>query len=363
MKVLVLLSLLFPVLSFAQSNETWHSFIDQSTDYKGFKNSNGVVMLQAKFGLFTIAKKFDKVMAVCEFQNDSTFQSYYLLKDGRKFGQDSLYIFDYMFACESEGFIKFKNTKKDLTGFFNSNAKVAIPAEYNWASQIKNGVFVGLKNAEKNFWDKHEHSDCNHWSWEGGNMFLMDCNNNILIENFEYSENLDFYSLKVSKEISTDKTRVNFKGVNGKYYSFLDNEKAFEVYFSRLTNNLTLENLIKNSFSKIVHFGEKGWTADLCKDFFNKNGDLIIDRFEQLKNNNLEYSITLEHYTPVPKNLNYIFDERKDNCGMLNISKYPSFQVLINFKDEKGEFSHQDKFTFIKVGKTYKLLSVGIKGI
>lgn len=185
---------------FAQSN-TWHSFYDEETYLFGYKDENGTIKIPPKFTGFTIASKFDNIIAVNE-QVSNTWKHYYLTKSGKTVGQDSLFIFDNGSDCESEGFIRFHDKLTDKTGMFNRNGDLVIPARYNGLTRVKNGLTVGLKNAEKKYWDGHNHSGCNHFSWVGGQQVLLDTLNYILIENIDYEDldNLNFYSLVISPQ-------------------------------------------------------------------------------------------------------------------------------------------------------------------
>ncbi|WHT39712.1 hypothetical protein QNH98_03240 [Myroides sp. mNGS23_01] len=88
-------------------------------------------------------------MAVSEEVGES-WKNYYLTKEGRSVGVDSLYIFDNGSDCESEGFIRFRDSKTDQAGMFNSKGDIAIPAVYNDLTRVRNGMIIGLKGAEKN---------------------------------------------------------------------------------------------------------------------------------------------------------------------------------------------------------------------
>ena len=140
----------------------------------------------------------------------------------------------------------------------------------------------------------------------------------------------------------------------------MDDKKVFKEYFSRLLDDLTIEKLIQNSYTKVVYFWKGRWTSEPSQEFINKNGDIILNRFERIYNEKVKYSISIMGYIPVPDNLRYIFKERRDNCGNLNTSKYPTFQLLVTFENEKGNISHQDQYHFIKINETFKLLSVTI---
>ena len=175
-----LLSILFfiSVCAFAQNNDIWTAFYNPDTDDIGFKNSKG-----------------DKIIALMDDENFS--RVYYMLKNGKTFGKDSTYIFDMTFDCESEGFIRFHDSKTDKVGMFNHEGKIVIPAKYSDLFPMKNGMTIALQGAYKEYWEKHnEHSGCNHWSWVGGKNVLINSKNEILVEDFPEPKSLDLYSLK-----------------------------------------------------------------------------------------------------------------------------------------------------------------------
>jgi hypothetical protein len=55
----------------------------------------------------------------------------------------------------------------------------------------------------------------------------MDTNNNILIENFDPDDNLNFFSLEITKTPHPDTLRRSFLAKDGSYYSFVGFEKEF----------------------------------------------------------------------------------------------------------------------------------------
>tara|TARA_B110000211_G_scaffold231093_1_gene291965 strand:+ start:3103 stop:3477 length:375 start_codon:yes stop_codon:yes gene_type:complete len=116
----VCLFLLLGQLGFAQNNDKWTSFSDKKSELTGFKNLKGEVMIEPKFMGFTIAKVFDVIIAVME-EDSGTFKTYYLIKSGKKIGNDSLHIFDNGADCENEGFIRFRDKKTDKVGMFDEH--------------------------------------------------------------------------------------------------------------------------------------------------------------------------------------------------------------------------------------------------
>ena len=137
------LSLLASCSVFAQKSDIWTYFYDDEEYLFGFKNSKGEVMIEPKFKGFTSANKFDKIAAFMEDTNGE-FSSYYMLKNGKKFAEDSLYVFDMAFDCENEGFIKFRDPKTGNVGMFNTAGKVAIQALYTDMTAFENGLSVAL---------------------------------------------------------------------------------------------------------------------------------------------------------------------------------------------------------------------------
>jgi len=206
--------LLIGQLTFAQNNEVWTSFWNEETDLMGFINSKDEVMIEPKFMGFNIAKSFNYIIAVM-VENNGEYDTYYLSKLGKKVGVDSLHIFDNGADCESEGFIRFKDKKTDKVGMFDNNGNVAIPAVYDALLRTHNGLIWALKEVEKKYWDKHKESGCNHYSWKGGQEVLIDTANNVLVENFQFDNSLNFFTLGRIIEPHSDTTRKSFLAFDG----------------------------------------------------------------------------------------------------------------------------------------------------
>ena len=254
-KIIILYIFLFSCTVFAQSNDIWNAFWNKDTTKIGFKDKNGVIKIEPKFTGFTIARKFENIIAVTEEENNN-WKSYYITKEGKIVGRDSLYTFDNSTDCENEGFIRFRDPKTDKMGIFNSKGKIAVPADYNALSNVRNGMLTVLKDAKK----EREPGD-EHFFWTGGKEFLIDTNNKILIENFKDGNNLNFYSLEKSKDPSKDPARENFLGIDGQYYSFINFDKEFQIWLkNNLLSGLSKEQLSKHSFDKITYWKEpEGW--------------------------------------------------------------------------------------------------------
>jgi hypothetical protein len=360
MKSIILILIIFVTLtSNAQDNQLWFAFWDSDTTYIGFKDINGEVKIEPNLVGFTTARKFDKIMAVIEDDN-GVYKNYYLTKDGKKVGIDSLFIFDNASDCESEGYIRFKDKETELVGMFNQHGEISIPAKYNALSRVENGLVVGLKGAKKDFWDKHENSGCNHYSWKGGKQYLIDTQGQILVEDFDYTRYLNFFSLKIEFEPINDLIRQEFLGINGKYYSFIDFEKEFNKELEvLLSSNLAKEKLLNMCFDSIYYWKDGlSWIAEPKVDFMSRNFDIVKNRLLQLTSPNTDYTIFVQGLNP------YIYESESfakyfNNCGEARESKYPVMNIVINNKIN-GELV-QDHFDFLKTDKGYELISMTIR--
>lgn len=76
-------------------NDIWIQFWNTDTILIGFKDKHGAVKIKPKFVGFTMAKKFEHIIAVMEDDKES-YKSYYVTKTGRKVGRDSLFIYEHI---------------------------------------------------------------------------------------------------------------------------------------------------------------------------------------------------------------------------------------------------------------------------
>lgn len=188
-KIIFILSLFLTNFSYGQSSDSWIRFHDTINRLSGYQDLNGNIKIPAKFKNFTRADTFYNIMAVAE-QVDSFWNEYYLLKNGRKVGQDSVFKFDFEYDCESEGKILFKDYKTNRVGFFDKNGIAIIPAIYNAASPFRNGLAVAIKNAKPEYWADHQ-------IWSGGEIVIINDKNEVLMDCVkEDLRNLNWYSLK-----------------------------------------------------------------------------------------------------------------------------------------------------------------------
>jgi len=337
------------------ANEPWFAFTDDTEkELIGYKDKNGTVKIEPIFISFLIAQRFDNIIAVIEDKNE-TYEKYYLLKSGKKVGHDTLYISDNTPDCESEGYIRFEDKKSELIGMFNSKGKVAIPAQYNALRPMHNGLIVALKGAKKEY-DNHDNG-CNHFFFKGGTTYLIDKNNKELIKDFNSSLELNFFSMKIVDKPLIEPNRENFLGINGKYYSFINDEKEFKSWiFSELIDNFSKEKFLNKSHDRIAIWSEDNkWILQNKELYYSKNFEVINRIFNYLKKKDAEYFIGSEDF------LDYGFSEFKNyynSCGRLKKWKNPIYSIVVSYK--KG-FSNRDSFSFLKTDNGYRLVSASLR--
>lgn len=343
----------------AQHQDTWIAFWNSDTTLIGYKDKSGGVKIEPRFAEFSCARKFDHIIAVAEKVNEKQWKRYYLTKSGKIVGRDSLHILDNSYDCESEGFIRFRDSKTDKTGMFNKKGDIVIPAEYNELTSVRNGMIIGLKGAEKKFWDEDSHSGCNHFSWTGGTKVLIDTLNNILVDNFKYDGNLNFFSLERTGQPAPDSIRKSFLTEGGNYFSFIDFEKEFGSWITnKLISNLTRENLLDASLDSIIWESGPKWSKSLSREFIEKNFELIKSKLLDILNPKCEYSVLSEGLNPYmyegPE-----FEKYYNNCGEAKAWIYPVMSVVISRKSKKG--LAQNNFEFLRTDNGYKLICLTIR--
>lgn len=358
--VCFLLLQIFPSYAQTSNNSKWTAFWNEETELLGFKNEKGEVVIEAEFMGLTVAQSFEDIIAVME-ENNGEYKSYYLTKSGKKVGQDSLYIWDNAADCESEGFIRFRDKKTDKAGLLDKQGNVVIPAIYNELSRVHNGLVWTLQDAEKKYWDGHKESGCNHYTWIGGKEQLVNTQNEVLVEDFKPGDLiLDYYSLSIEQQLSTDPTKFSFKGLNDEYYTFTNHEKAFEHYLNKeFLPTLTLDKLLTFTSDTITYWEEStGWIAESKVDFINRNFVIIQELLATVENKNASFFISIEGLNP------YIYEGADyapyfNNCGEAIIEKYPVFTLIINHKKDTNLV--QDYFEFLKTETGYHLIGISIK--
>ena len=356
--LLIVFTLISSLSLLGQSNDPWLSFWTTDTTLIGYKDKNGVVKIEPKFTGFSNAGRFDHIIAATE-ENDGKWTSYYLTKSGKIVGWDSLHVSDNSADCESEGFIRFRDKKTDRVGLFDRTGKVVVPAIYNELTRVQNGMVIGLKGAEKKFWDKDKHSGCNHFSWTGGQEVLIDTSNKILVEKFSYNEALNFFTLQKTESAHPDSTRISFLATDGSYYSFIDFEKEFEQWLRKeLLTDLSTEKLISASYDSITVETDDRWVNTASKKLITENYSILKSGLMEILEPKSDYFVSLGGLNP------FMFDGTEfeqyfTNCGEAKEWLYPTMSVIISHTGKK-DFS-QDHYEFLRTDDGYKLICLSIR--
>ncbi len=336
-----------------QSKNTWIAFLNKDSTLIGYKDHNGAVKIEPKFENFTSAIRFDDIIAAIE-ERRGKWSSYYLTKSGNVVGMDSLYFIDNIPDCESEGFIRFSDKKTGNVGMFDRTGKVAIPAIYNYLTNVRNGMITGLRGAEKKLTDGGEH-----YQWIGGREFLIDTSNHILIEDFASSHHLNFFTLEKSKAPHPDTIRKSFLATDGFYYSFVDFEKEFKQWLAQdLLNNLTVDRLIANSYDTIVWESARGWKKSASEKLITNNYSTLKNGLLKMLLPKTEYLISLDGLNPYLLETTE-FEQYFNNCGEPKDWIYPTMSVIIFDGAERKQT--QNHYEFLRTDKGYKLISLTMR--
>ena len=333
--------------------------------------------MPARFGNFPVADTFYNIIAVSEILGN-TYEFYYLLKDGRKVGQDSVYMFDFTPDCESEGKIIFKDRKKDRVGYLDKSGTPIIPAIYNYVSPFRNGFAIALRNAKRKCREEGgDTTNCEHLGWEGGEIVLINDKNEILAANVSLGQrHLDWYSARVNDPLIDTSMYRTITGKKGYTYSFIDFDKEFKIWFNNMflpALKGSIHNLQDMLFDEVTGWSEEnGWTA-LEKNTFLRTFPAVLTsgRFEANKVKDISISQDLFNIFIFDKG---IYRKYMNACGEHNKDKFPLYRVVVtNYKKRQNpgpgnhsiflkthEIDYQEYFDFLKTEKGYRLLSVSV---
>jgi len=367
---LLLLAAALPAGAQQHAEEVWTQFAkkDKDTYLYGYKDANGRIRIPAKFGSFVPALKFRHIAAVTE---QATLEQYYLLKNGRQVGRDSVYMFDYTYDCEQEGLIRFRSRAQNRVGFLNGQGQPVIPAVYNALSRFYNGLAVGLIGARAVCLSgESDTMHCEHPSWVGGRWVLLNERNQVLADSLPLNQlnNLDWYSLRLNAPAIDTATTCTFRAANGDRYTFMDYEKEFMRWFYGV-------------FVPAVRTGEAGQVTPLCFTELATSGKPFRGwrHFERAAFVQKFYQSALlpklgglrsgtQNVDVFSEDLNMLifgsprFQSFLTDCGEHFRAKYPVFNVVINPLEATGKrsFGHQEHFTFIRTAEGYRLFSVAL---
>ncbi|WP_222867747.1 WG repeat-containing protein [Sphingobacterium phlebotomi] len=357
--VAVLLILLEQQLLWGQTEDTWTAFYNQDSTLVGYKDRSGDVKIPPKFAGYMTAIKFDDIVAGLE-RNGEKWISYYVNKDGKVFGTDSMYIFDNTADCENEGFIRFRDRESDKVGLFDKKGSIVVPAMYNDLTKVRNGMLVGLKGAEKKYARENDPPVDNYYTWVGGEEVLLDTLNNIVAENFTNDNKLDFYSIEITSKPSEDKSKKSFPSNDGTYVTFIDFVEEFKIWLANdLLSDFTTEKLLQASHDTIVWESTKGWAKTEKRAFIENNFQLLKHILSEIKEPETNYAVFLNGLNPFMYE-GAEFDKYFNNCREAKEWQYPVLSVVISYHYGKEAMS-QNRFDFLRTENGYGLISSTIR--
>lgn len=323
--------------------DVWHSFVDDSSGFVGFKNNQGHIMVTPQFSNVGTVLKFENIISVLE-EKDGDYYGYYVLKNGQKIGVDSVYVENIHYECEHDGFIRFQDSYTQLVGFFNRQGKVVVPALYNKATPFANGFSFALKDASEKYAEAIDYTE-GQYMWENGKNILIDTNNNVVIENISCDFNLDLYSLTVSNSYSTDSTVMSFKGTDGKYYCFVSIKQHFAKWF--LSNrHIIVEECLLDKITYRENYSE--WQTCSFDELPANYKEKLAQLFLSINFNSSMVFLADDFPFHVE---DAFFQKFLNNCYQFDYQKYPIVALSFSENDE----SDAPTLYFIKQNKTYSL--------
>lgn len=342
------LLILFSVFCFGQKDMNWYAFYNSDSTKIGYKDAEGNVKIEPKFETYFVEKVFKNVIIVSEKISEKESKNYYINKEGKKFGIDSTYIFDFEYARESEGKIKFRDEKTDKVGFFDKNGKVLIPAVYNDAGDFHNGLAMIMKNGIRKCWKEDngkqpEYPNCEHWSWEGKTMLINAKNQELFEIPKEYfSNSIDYNDIyknfKLNGNVDSD-IYTTYKGTDGNTYSFYSSEMDFKKWF-------------ETKF--LPDFKANG---KISSKYFDK----IIELQRENKSRNISNTIFLNEYSQNINNLikGYLQNEFEISYSDENIFNEENKELIIDLRFSPKIFKnfYQKVVVFKKIGNSFFITS------
>lgn len=346
--------------------EPWVAF--EHGNLLGFKDERGAIKVEPKLAAqYTVARRFEHIIATGEEEPDGSYRSYYLLRDGRQVAADSLYIYNNTPICESENSIRFRDHQRDTVGFLDGDGQVLIAAELSDATPMRNGMVVALKGAIRTCAEPGRSLEqCEHKSWSGGTELLLDRHGNTLVENFDIyrSGALDWFSRQEGDQPSSDPRRVSFKGVDGRYMSFVDIEKDFAAWFKdEFLPSLDDAALKAHSYPELWSLqdccevpGEWKTATDVA---LRKRGAAVRKRLESLRASAGYVVVQNPHYWPLAPDSN---PQYFDGCNNFTQWKTPLVSVLEHGQLGSHDSAEHASFDFIRSANGYRLISFSIPG-
>ncbi len=344
----------------SQKDTNWYAFYNSDSTKIGFKDAEGKVRIEPKFQTFIPNTVFKNVIAVVEYSSDEKLNTYYLNKNGKFFGENSVYMAGTSDAAEDpieyEGIIKFRNPKTGNVGFFDSNGKIVISEKYNDMTNFHGGIAIGLRGA---IWPKCKPNthDCEHLWWEGGRVFALNTKGEELFELPEiYSSEIDYKNPKINEKVDPE-IYTSYQGKDGNTYSFCNPEKEFIKWFEMVF----LPDFKKNKTVHPQYFYElisvddndnpkhqTAWKNHHKNEYLEKNQKQIDEVFRKLISGIYHKNMSWENFSS-----NYLYFPENE-LPKEDISRNTTISFMAR---SEHDYSTNNSFQFTKIGDVYYITS------
>jgi len=294
------------------------------------------------------------------------YKYYYLFKNGKKSSDNSIYYYDNTPDCKSEESVRFLQNNK--MGMYNTQGEIIIPPIYSFLSTKKANHIVALKDAQQvchNGTIYSKQNRCEHPRHKGGTTYLLNESHEILVKNFKYKNSLNWYSMHITDTKENNPLRVYFKGIHGKFYSFIDFKKEFEKWlYTDFLSVLKPHDLQKHLFQEITFVSKEknAWIHQDKKIFLEKNSKVLISELSKVINKTVKYDI-LEGSISLFNHKDKAYSKYFDYCAQYKKDKFPMFTLVLDHYKKDGTYDYQDSFDFIKTDEGYKFINITLRKI
>ncbi|NVK64596.1 MAG: WG repeat-containing protein [Flavobacteriales bacterium] len=365
--IITLTLILLSACTATAQEDYWVPFWNNDRTLFGFKTGKGEVKIAPKYVDFAPVNSFDNfnwkfedIVAVGENEGNQ-YKSYYLTKSGDTFGHDRLYFNEAgSVDCESEGYIRFTD-KNGQVGLYDGSGEVVIPAIYNELSTVQNGLLWAKKDADKIY----DEGDSSIFYFINGQRLLLNTKGEVLISDFNTADynpfdEIDPYSMQISREEYPDTTKFSILGENGVYYTFSNFKQHFEEWLDTfLVNNLTrskFEEVVADQINCRGYFSKNYLSPTLISDssFLDAHFELIQFKLREVHTSNVDWFVTKEALNPLAYSRE-TYAHYYDNCGKPRDIQYPLMKLVVNRDNQR-----QDTYDFLKVDNDRYIL-IGLK--
>jgi hypothetical protein len=157
---------------------------------------------------------------------------------------------------------------------------------------------------------------------------------------------------------------TNLKGVNGKYYAFINYEKEFKKWFYRsYISKVNTNDLLKACFDEVyiqANFKDTTERHYTKTAFVKQYGQLLSQKISTIGQPGTETVImpeALNSFIYTDKNYKQFYTD----CGDHNREKYPQFDVVTTHLNGRKQADYQESLSFIRTNTGYKLIGIYVR--